>query len=121
MTNSIKNYLKGAITVFAICLIGTVSAAPNGNGDEKEKEKKEVKTEKSLQSTQWFEFRNNLNDGDTSNPLNYTLTPNAGQNPPSCPTGDDQVCAVHTLPDEDNPDVPDLSSSSIVETRMKSE
>lgn len=35
-------YLRGAITMFALCLIGTASATPNG--DEKE-EKKEVKAE----------------------------------------------------------------------------
>lgn len=45
-------YLKGAFTVFALCLIGTVSAAPNGNGEEKEKEKVSS-TIKSV-ATQWF-------------------------------------------------------------------
>lgn len=42
MTTLKIKHLKGAITLFALCLIGTASAAPNGNGNEKEN-KKEVK------------------------------------------------------------------------------
>ncbi len=50
MASSIIKYAKGAVALFAVCLIGTATAAPNGNGDEKE-EKKEVKeTKTTLQS-----------------------------------------------------------------------
>ena len=62
-------YLRGAITVFALCLIGTVSAAPNGNGDE---ERKEVKAEKIIVNETW-----SFNGGSSDSPTDaskYTRT-----------------------------------------------
>ncbi|NGM65795.1 hypothetical protein [Sphingobacterium sp. SGR-19] len=113
--------LSAGISLFALFMVGTISAKANTHEGGKKENEVKAKTEKVVLAPQWYEFTDNLNDGDASNPLNYTLTPNAGQNPPSCPTGEDQVCAVHAQPDQDNPDIPDLSSGSIVETRMKAE
>lgn len=38
MANSVIKYVKGAVTLFTLCLIGTATAAPNGNGEEKEED-----------------------------------------------------------------------------------
>lgn len=58
----------------------------------------------------WFEYTNATNDNDESNPANYVLTPSNGQNPPLCPTGDDETCAVHAQPQSSNPNLPNLST-----------
>lgn len=46
----------------------------------------------------WFEYTDETGDGDTSNPQNYVLTPSDGANPPACPTGQDEICAVKAQP-----------------------
>lgn len=107
MASSVIKYVKGAVTLFTLCLIGTATAAPNGNGDEKEKE---VKAE-AVQSTQWFEY---MGPDHTSsnyatealNSENYRLM---DESEPSCTTGN-TVCAVNVTPDPSNADQPDPSS-----------
>lgn len=93
-------YLKGAITMFALCLIGTASAAPHGNGDEKEKEgKKEVKAEVKTTLTSDFLVNKNADfePRDAANPLEncsssselhcvYQLTPEGMSNIPDQPS-----------------------------------
>ncbi len=55
MANSIIKYAKGAVTLFAVCLIGTATAATNGNGDEKEeKNTTSVETKKAI--SYYFKF-----------------------------------------------------------------
>lgn len=81
-------YLKGAFTVFALCLIGTVSAAPNGNGDEKE-EKKEVKVETAkMQVNMWFNV-----DAHPSSPNQSTVL-NQGNSDPDCDESAGTLCGV---------------------------
>ena len=98
-------YLKGAFTVFALCLIGTVSAATNGNGDEKEA-KKEVKVEKAVQSHQWFIF-NGTTPAEESDASMYE--PYTGSGEPAGCNGDQLNCAIFAVPNASNPDQPDLT------------
>lgn len=85
MANSIIKYAKGAITVFALCLIGTATAAPNGNGEEKEAKKEvKVETEKVLVNQTWH-----YNNGNPTLASSYSETPVA-----DCDTGDDVICEI---------------------------
>jgi len=96
MANSIIKYAKGAITLFAVCLIGIATAATNGNGDEKEeKEVKEAKT--TLQSNFLvnkdtnFSPRENVNIDENCDPADtkscvYQLTSDGMSNIPDQPS-----------------------------------
>src|SRR5690606_5396921 len=66
-------YLKGAITVFALCLIGTVSAAPNGNGDEK---KNTTSAETKKADSYYFKF--NGSPGQETDETLWEQTDNPG-------------------------------------------
>jgi|GEM_PF-5527100 len=102
-------YLKGAITVFALCLIGTASAATNGNGDEKEEK---VETKKVVLAPQWFEYTGpGASDPDYNphNPNFYTAVDPSDE--PSC-EGAEQVCGIKATPDpgsDPNNPLPSLS------------
>ncbi|NGM67325.1 hypothetical protein [Sphingobacterium sp. SGR-19] len=93
-------YLKGAFTVFALCLIGTVSAAPNGNGEEKEKEVKETTT--TLQSNFLVNKESSFEPRDTADPNN------------NCVTEETQHC-VYQLTPEGMSNIPDQPSYSPAE------
>lgn len=103
MASSIIKYLGGAITMFALCLIGTATAASNGNGDEK----KEVKAEKVVLAPQWFQYNGtSQNRNDIENPDNYQpLTAE-----PLCEDGT-ELCSVHAEPDSEGKPV--LSSAFV--------
>jgi len=73
----------------------------------------------SFAGEKWFEYTNSTNDNDETNPANYQLTPSDGQNPPSCPTGEDETCAVHAQPQSGNPSLPNLST--VIERKMRAE
>lgn len=89
-------YLKGAITMFALCLIGTVSAAPNGNADEKE-EKKEVKVETAkVFSEAWFSYDGT---GDQDDPASYMYNPSGG----GC-SGNTQLCEIRIASPSQDPE-----------------
>ncbi|WP_133166404.1 hypothetical protein [Sphingobacterium haloxyli] len=110
---SLKINLKGAITVFALCLIGTVSAAPNGNGDEKEKEKKEVKAETvKVFSEAWFSYNGT---GDQDDPASYMYNPSGG----GC-SGNTQLCEIRIAAPSQDPEEglteDDLKSLLVQET-----
>lgn len=47
-----------------------------------------------LAGEKWFEYTDETGDGNTSNPENFVLTVSNGANPPVCPTGKDEICAV---------------------------
>jgi|SRR5690606_2894787 len=92
-------YLRGAITLFALCLIGTASAAPNGNGDEKE-EKKEVKTDNSKKSATnetWY-----FTGGNPELAESYSNDP-ADQ--VQCGTAFQQICEIEAPNDNGSPDM----------------
>lgn len=97
-------YLKGAVTLFALCLIGTASAAPNGNGNEKEN-KKEVKaeTEKILVNETWH-----YESGDPTLASSYSSQPVA-----DCDTGEDVICEILAPADPTDGTKP-LMSSQVV-------
>ncbi|PRD51990.1 hypothetical protein [Sphingobacterium gobiense] len=105
MASSIIKYVKGAVTLFTLCLIGTATAAPNGNGDEKET-KKEVKAEKTVQSTQWFEFIGTPSDSPTDHTKYRALEENEPL--PDCPSGN-QVCILNAPMGSNNQ--PDIDSN----------
>lgn len=63
-----------------------------------------------LQSERWFEYTDATEDGNPENPANYVLTPNGGANPPSCPTGNDEICAVLAQPQTGTPSQPNLTT-----------
>lgn len=87
-------YLKGAITVFALCLIGTASAATNGNGDEKEKE---VKSEVAkVFSEAWFSYDGT---GDQDDPASYMYNPSGG----GC-SGNTQLCEIRIASPSQDPE-----------------
>jgi len=73
----------------------------------------------SFAGEKWFEYTNATNDNDETNPANYQLTPSNGQNPPSCPTGDEETCAVHAQPQSGSPSLPNLST--VIERKMRAE
>lgn len=73
----------------------------------------------SFAGEKWFEYTNSTNDNDETNPANYQLTPSDGQNAPSCPTGDDETCAVHAQPQSGSPSLPNLST--VIERKMRAE
>ncbi len=99
-------YLKGAITVFALCLIGTATAAPNGNGDEKE-DKKEVKAEKkAVLAPRTFELTI-TNPSDQDNPSEQEIM-QEGVNDPACGTSNVTICSVTLDLDAANPDIEEL-------------
>jgi len=104
MANSIIKYAKGVITLFAVCAIGTATAAPNGNGNEKEK--REVKAEKAVQSTQWFEFIGTSSDSPTDHTKYRALE--EGEPLPDCPSGN-QVCILNAPMGSNNE--PDIDSN----------
>ncbi|MBD1427039.1 hypothetical protein [Sphingobacterium arenae] len=96
MANSIIKYAKGVVTLFAVCVIGTASAAPNGNGDEKEA-KKEVKEITTLQSSFLVNKESAFEPRETANPsLN-------------CDTEDTRHC-VYELTSEGMSNIPEQSS-----------
>lgn len=99
-------YLKGAFTVFALCLIGTVSAAPNGNGDEKE-DKKEVKakSETTIIQTEAWEFNGTPGNLNEETNASYYSRPSST---PNC-SGGANICIVVAPEDPSNPGQPLLS------------
>ncbi|TYR36168.1 hypothetical protein FXV77_09620 [Sphingobacterium phlebotomi] len=89
-------YLKSAFTVFALCLIGTASAATNGNGDEKEA-KKEVKVETAkVFSEAWFSYDGT---GDQDDPASYMYNPSGG----GC-SGNTQLCEIRIASPSQDPE-----------------
>ncbi|WP_146113649.1 hypothetical protein [Sphingobacterium gobiense] len=69
-------YLKGAFTVFALCLIGTVSAAPNGNGEEKDDAKNTTPVETKKADSYYFKF--NGSPGQETDETLWEQTDNPG-------------------------------------------
>ena len=116
-TLKIKN-LKSAITVFALCLIGTASAAPNENPFEKEKdkEKKEVKVKAAVQNHQWFIFTGST-PAEESNPSMYE--PYTGPGEPAGCNGDQLNCAIFAVPNASNPEQPDLTQVDESQTKRQ--
>lgn len=105
MANSIIKYAKGAVALFAVCLIGTATAASNGNGDEKE-EKKEVKEVKTtLQSSFLVNKSANFEPRDTADPSN------------NCVTEETQHCVYQLTPEgmSNIPDQPDYTPAEIAQ------
>ncbi|PRD47631.1 hypothetical protein [Sphingobacterium haloxyli] len=100
-------YLKGAFTVFALCLIGTVSAAPNGNGDEKEEKKNTTSDEiKKTQSSEWFVYNGpNQTRLEVEKPENYSLHDDEDNPEPTCSTGN-ELCAVNATDNGGQPSLP---------------
>lgn len=110
--------LSAGISLFALFMVGTISAKANTHEeDKKEKEKKEVKagSEKieTVANELWFEFTG----GDPSSPSDYILHNDDGSESPSIcqPEPTELVCAVKALPSASNPMQPDLST--VTETR----
>jgi len=52
----------------------------------------------SFAGEKWFEYTDETGDGNPNNPENYILTPSDGANPPKCPEGSDEICAVKAQP-----------------------
>lgn len=52
----------------------------------------------SFTGEKWFEYTDATEDGNPGNPQNYVLTPSNGANPPTCPLGSDEICAVKAPP-----------------------
>lgn len=91
-----KEYVKAVVTLFAVCLIGTATAAPNGNGNEKEK--KEVKeTKATLASNFLVNKESSFEPRDTVNPST------------SCVTEETRSC-VYQLTPEGMSNIPDQPS-----------
>ena len=59
---------------------------------------KAVSSSPKLEGEKWFEYTNETEDGNPSNPANYILVNGTGDMPPSCPSGEDEICAVLAQP-----------------------
>ncbi|MBD1423751.1 hypothetical protein [Sphingobacterium chuzhouense] len=82
-------YAKGVVTLFAVCLIGTATAAPNGNGDDKEKKEVKVESEKALVNQTWYFTGNFSNDATDSR--NYSSDPDDAQ---PCELPFETICQI---------------------------
>ncbi|MCT4317816.1 peptide ABC transporter substrate-binding protein [Elizabethkingia anophelis] len=71
-----------------------------------------------LAGEKWFEYTDETGDGNPNNAQNYVLTPSNGANPPSCPTGTDEICAVKaqsvTIGGEEHPNL-----STVIDDRER--
>lgn len=96
--------VKFKTMVTAVAVIGALTMALASNGM-----KKANPTEK------WFLYDSQA--GGINDPAAYTPTGNNGQDVPTCNEPSGERCAIEAVPDETNPDQPDLSQVS--ETRLK--
>lgn len=94
-------YLRGAITLFALCLIGTATAATNGNGNEKEEVK--AKTEKTIAPTTWHFTGTSL-----SEVFNEDMWQSADPGESGCSSAPDPLPCSYTVSDEDIADTEEL-------------
>src|SRR5690606_15466554 len=97
-------YLRGAITMFALCLIGTASATPNG--DEKE-EKKEVKVEKTTLLIP-LTFEIDVSSATDQNIPSQQFITGEGVTDEDCGTSNVTICSAEMDLNPSDPDVIEL-------------
>lgn len=93
--------IKFKTMVTAIAVIGGLTMALASNGMKKA----------DPTAQKWF-YYDPQQSGAEGNPENYTPTGNDGQDVPTCNQQTQNLCAIEAIPEQSNPDQPDLTQVS---------